>query len=158
MMEECEMRFLADSMLGKLAKWLRVMGYDTHYQPFYQKGVIDNLIRNRRILLTRNTSTIGSNLNSFLVLPDNVREQLNQIRASGYIHINRSQWFSRCLICNVKLKKVPIKESLATIPEYVLYQNNPMVSYCPSCQRNFWPGSHRLRMIDQLKEWEFSDE
>ena len=157
-MEEHEMKFLVDSMLGKLAKWLRVMGNDTHYQPFYQKGMIDDLIRERRLLLlTRNTSIVGRNPNSFLVLPDNVKEQLDQMRASGYLHIDKSRWFSRCLICNMKLEKVATKEALVHIPEYVLFQKNPMISYCPSCQRIFWPGSHRLRMIDQLKEWGFAD-
>lgn len=131
-MEECEKRFLADSMLGKLAKWLRIMGYDTHYQPFYRKGVIDDLIRDRRLLLTRDTSIVGRNLKSFLVLPDNVKEQLDQMRACGFLDINRSQWFSRCLICNMKLERVSTKETLANIPEYVRYQNNPIVSYCPS--------------------------
>ena len=39
------MRLVADSMLGKLAKWLRVLGYDTHYQRYYKPGAIDQLVR-----------------------------------------------------------------------------------------------------------------
>ncbi len=157
-MEQGERRFLADSMLGKLAKWLRVMGYDTHYQPFYQTGVIGDLIRERRILLTRNTSLTFKQVDSVLIQPDNVKDQLEQMRTGGYLKTDRSKWFSRCLVCNIRLNNIPADEAAANIPEYILHQHNPTISYCPACRRYFWPGSHSLRMFNQLKEWGFNDE
>ena len=48
-----EIRFVADCMLGKLAKWLRVLGYDTHYQRYYRPGEIDQLVKKGRRLLSR---------------------------------------------------------------------------------------------------------
>ena len=51
-------RFVADSMLGRLAKWLRIMGYDTHYQPFYKEGIMGTLMAEGRTLLSRHGEKI----------------------------------------------------------------------------------------------------
>ncbi|MBW1768681.1 MAG: hypothetical protein JRJ65_16750 [Deltaproteobacteria bacterium] len=107
------MKFLADSMLGRLAKWLRVMGYDTYYQS----------------------------------------EQLQEMKQGGNLTPDRSNWFSRCLICNVRLKEAEAEKARESVPEYVLYENLAGIRFCPSCSRYFWPGSHRERMIRQLEEW-----
>ncbi|MFC1820614.1 Mut7-C RNAse domain-containing protein [Thermodesulfobacteriota bacterium] len=150
-----EIRFLADCMLGRLAKWLRVMGCDTHYQPYYNEGVIDRLVHEGRLLLSRHSSIIDQYPNSLLILSDHVKEQLQEIRSKAHLRVDRSKWFRRCLTCNIPLKDVSIEDARENIPEYVFYQNITSVRFCPSCSRYFWPGSHRNRMINQLKEWGF---
>ena len=149
-------RFLADSMLGRLAKWLRVMGYDTHYQPFYKEGMIGPLIHDGRLLLSRHKPTIDKYPNSLLILSDKVQRQLEEVRAQGYLSLNNAIWFSRCLTCNTLLNEASVEDAREKIPEYVFYQNiTTGLRFCRSCERFFWPGSHRRRMITQLEEWGF---
>ena len=150
-----EIRFLADCMLGRLAKWLRVMGFDTHYQPFYKEGVINNLVHAGRMLLSRHRSVINRYSSSMLILSDHVKEQLQEIQREGYFRGEWPKWFTRCLICNTPLKNVSIEDALENIPEYVFYQTVKRVRFCPSCTQYFWPGSHKDRMINQLEEWGF---
>ncbi|MBN1626305.1 MAG: Mut7-C RNAse domain-containing protein [Deltaproteobacteria bacterium] len=148
-----EIKFVADVMLGRLSKWLRVMGCDTHYQPFYRSEIIDMSIREGRLLLTRNRRMTEKYHPSLLIETDNVRTQLQEILKKGYLTLDSSRWFTRCLVCNIPLKKIPIEESKAQIPDYIFNQNKPDIYLCPSCGRYFWPGSHKTRMMKQLSEW-----
>jgi len=147
--------FLADSMLGKLAKWLRVMGYDIHYQPYYKEGAMDQLVHEGRRLLSRRRGTIELYSNALLILSDHIKDQLHEMKRGGVIGHEKTEWFSRCLICNVPLKEAETADASENVPEYVFYQNMAAIRFCPSCGRFFWPGSHRERMIKQLEEWGF---
>jgi len=148
-----EKRFISDVMLGRLSKWLRVMGYDTHYQPFYRSGMIDVFIREGCLLLSKNRRIIEKYNPSLLIETDHIRAQLQEIKKRGYLSPDKSRWFTRCLICNTLLKRVHIEEAKAHIPDYISLQNNSGIHFCTSCGRYFWPGSHRTRMIEQLAQW-----
>jgi uncharacterized protein with PIN domain len=149
-------RFVADSMVGKLAKWLRVLGYDTHYQPHYSPEAVDAFVREGRILLTRHKGRAEKSDGAVLIRGNKVSEQLMILKREIHLEPARSVWFSRCLICNVILRQA--REGVAGdgIPEYVLYENRTNISFCPLCGRHFWPGSHRASMEKQLDEWGFS--
>ena len=157
-MDQSEVKFIVDTMLGRLAKWLRVMGFDTHYQPFYEEKTTRHLIKEGFLFLSRQKTMVESHTNSFLILSDKVKGQLQEMKKKGYIPPARSNWFTRCLVCNEILKKVTIKDAGENIPEYILYQNKEGISMCPSCKRYFWPGSHKNRMINQLKVWGIQDD
>lgn len=149
-------RFLSDSMLGRLTKWLRIMGYDTHYQTFYKEGTMGPLIHDGRLLLSRHRSTVNKYPNSLLILSDNVQRQLEEMRVHGYFALDNARWFTRCLACNTFLKEASVEDAREKIPEYVFYQNiTTGLGFCCSCERYFWPGSHRMRMISQLEKWGF---
>ena len=150
-----ESRFLADSMLGKLAKWLRVLGYDTLYQPYYRKGAIERLVCEGRRLLSRHKETIERYTNASLIRSNHVKDQLYEMKNRGELTRERSKWFTRCLICNTPLKKADAHTARENVPEHVFYQNIANIRVCPSCGRYFWPGTHRERMIRQLEEWGF---
>ena len=150
-----EIKFLADSMLGRLAKWLRVMGFDTHYQPVYELETLAHLIRDGRYLLTRNRHIIDKYPDSVFIHSDHVKDQLLEIRDLGHLPAGASEWFIRCLNCNIHLKGTSLEDAREHIPEYVFHQNITSVRFCPSCGRFFWPGSHRNNMISQLAEWGF---
>jgi uncharacterized protein with PIN domain len=149
-------RFIADSMLGRLAKWLRVMGYDTHYQPYYKDGMIATLIHDGRLLLSRHRPTIERYPDSLLILSDKVQGQLEEMKTHGCLTLDRAKWFNRCLTCNTLLQDASLEDAREKIPEYTLYQNiTTGLRFCTSCGRFFWPGSHRKRMTAQLEEWGF---
>ena len=150
-----EVRFIADSMLGRLAKWLRVMGYDTHYQSFYGENAIGHLVHGGRRLLSRHRPTTDQYPNSVLIRSNHIKEQLHEMRDMDSFTHERSKWFTRCLICNVPLSMAGTEAARKNVPEYVFYQNIKGIHFCPSCGRYFWPGSHRKRMIRQLEEWGF---
>jgi uncharacterized protein len=152
-MSSFEIKFLADVMLGRLSKWLRVMGYDTHYQPFYKEGIIDGFIRDERLLLSRNRQTTNKYDPSLLIVSEQIGTQLQEIFKKGYIYLDKSRWFTRCLICNIQLEKISIENIKVQIPEYIFSQNNPRIHFCPCCGRYFWPGSHKTRMISQISKW-----
>ncbi|MBW1920871.1 MAG: hypothetical protein DRH11_09340 [Deltaproteobacteria bacterium] len=149
-------KFVADAMLGKLAKWLRVMGYDVRYQSHYPSGLIDRLVRNEaRTLLSRRLKTVAGYQDAFLITADSVREQLLEMKIRGLLTLGRSSWFTRCLRCNTLLKEATLEEASFNIPDYVLNEKVGKISVCPSCGRYYWPGTHRVRMEKQLEEWGF---
>ncbi|MCF8146599.1 MAG: hypothetical protein K9N21_22045 [Deltaproteobacteria bacterium] len=151
-----DMRFVADSMLGRLAKWLRVLGYDTHYQASYPPGVMDALIREGRLLLTRHRKRAEmSGKRAVFIHGNHVSEQLIALTRELHMTPPPSAWFNRCLICNTQLRHACESDAREKVPEYVFYQNMSRIRFCPSCDRYFWPGSHRSTMAAQLREWGF---
>jgi len=140
-------------MLGKLAKWLRVLGYDTHYQPYYGQGVIDQLVKQGRRLLSRHKDMIDHYANAVLLHANPVGEQIAELRQTVLLTPDQSTWFTRCLICNALLKAVDITRARENVPEYIFYQNMAEIKFCPSCGRYYWPGSHKISMLRQLQEW-----
>ena len=150
-----KVKFVADSMLGKLAKWLRVLGYDTLYQSYYGPGVIDRLVKEDRCLLSRHKATVDHYTDALLLYSDRVGGQLTELKQLVPLTPDQSNWFSRCLVCNVLLKEAKENEARGNIPEYVFYQNIKGIRFCPSCGRYYWPGSHRTKMVSQLREWGF---
>lgn len=150
-----ETRFLADSMLGRLAKWLRVMGYDTHYQTSYNQAVMDRLLREGRRLVTRDQKVKARYPDAFFIEFNHVDEQLNQLKNKGFLRNDTDKWFTRCLVCNTVLIHADPGKARERVPEYVYYHQAKEIKFCPSCLRYFWPGTHRERMKRQLNEWGF---
>ena len=150
-----EIKFVADCMLGRLAKWLRVLGYDTHYQRYYRPGDIEHLVKEGRLLLSRHRGATGRYTNAVLINANGVSGQIAELKERTRLVPVRSNWFSRCLICNVLLTEALIDAAQENVPEYVFYENMAGIRFCPLCGRYYWPGSHRKRMIKQLEEWGF---
>jgi uncharacterized protein with PIN domain len=147
-------KFLADAMLGSLVRWLRVMGYDTHYQSHYREEVFGRLISEGRGLLSRNRKMVRRYPGSVLILSDHVHEQILQLREAGLLHADNSKgWFTRCLVCNEILREAEPLESRENVPDYIFHEKAGKICFCPSCKRHYWPGSHRERMAGQLREW-----
>jgi len=141
-------------MLGKLAKWLRIMGYDAYYQSCFKGGARSGPVTaGGRLLLTRNRAEIALISNSFLISSNQVKDQLRELQDAALIASDRSQWFTRCILCNTVLNQAETEVARERVPDYVYSQNMSSIQNCPSCQRYFWPGSHKEKMIRQLKEW-----
>jgi uncharacterized protein with PIN domain len=157
MMSPPEIRFIADVMLGRLSKWLRVIGYDTVYRSVYREGEIHDYMGEGRVLLSRNRRLVERYNYSLLIESDHAGTQIRETVKKGYLLLNKSQWFSRCLVCNVPFQNVSREEAQTHIPEYIFSQNISALHLCPSCGRYFWPGSHKARMVSQISEW-FSED
>ncbi len=147
------MKFVADSMLGRLAKWLRILGYDTHYQSHYHPGQLEHLLREDRRLITRDRKKSSLDTRSVFLQHDTVGKQLAELFSLLGLATDPTGWFLRCLRCNVFLETVSEGTARERVPEYVFYENRGAIKVCRSCGRCFWPGTHRERMVKQLNAW-----
>jgi uncharacterized protein with PIN domain len=144
-------RFAADAMLGRLARWLRVLGYDTWYDIAVADPELVRLAGEEdRILLTLDRHLLRE-LRPARALPLGQDEPLRQLRdvvlALGLAP--PAQLFTRCLLCNVLLQRAAA-EALRLLPAGVLEVPGP-VRQCPRCGRLYWEGSHVRRMRAALE-------
>lgn len=147
------MAFVVDSMLGTLAKYLRIMGYDAAYQTHYTDQRLQELVGEGRVLLTRSREKAARYENSIIVDRDLVRDQLVVLdRIVGLTH-DHAGYFSRCIRCNSPLVKAEEELARDKAPDYVFTTQRERIMFCPSCGRCYWPGTHRQRMAAILKAW-----
>jgi len=151
------MKFIADCMLGKLAKWLRILGFDA---AFFSKIDDDDLLSlakaEGRILLTRDTdlSGKGGEVQTFFVRSEVWKDQVLQVLDELDIW-NAVKPYSRCLECNTDLKSLS-KERAKNMVSPFIYERSQAFALCPDCGRVFWKGSHfedmNEKIIDILKK------
>ena len=147
------MRFAVDCMLGKLSKWLRVLGFDTLFFPVIEDDELLRLSRQQdRILLSRDTALLeragpGSAL---FILSDDWRRQVRQVLEHFDLH-DRVAPYSRCLACNLPLKAIPRERAQNLVTSYV-FETAAEFSLCPGCSRVFWRGSHHADMQDTIEQ------
>jgi uncharacterized protein with PIN domain len=147
-------RFLVDSMLGTLAKWLRILGFDTAYHAHLDDDEIVRLARAEgRVLLTRDTGlSRRKGLRCLLVESSLLEEQLSQVLQA--FDLDSTAPFSRCPVCNILLEDVSKHEARGQVPPYV-FQTQDAFRLCPECGRFYWRGTHwqkMLQRVDKLKE------
>ena len=145
------MKFLADTMLGRLAKWLRLLGYDTAYRPELDDAALARLARvEQRVLLTRDMElTRRRGVPNVLIASDKTTEQLAQVFRELRLHAREA--FTRCAECNVRLKAIDRDEAKARVPRYV-WETQSRFRACPRCQRVYWRGTHWARILAQLED------
>jgi uncharacterized protein len=147
-----ETKFAADRMLGKLAKWLRIMGQDVSYgQHLSGHGLIHAARLENRLILTRDRKLRRLQPPDFLFIEsDQYREQLRQvIRACRLDPLDKA--FTRCLECNIVLERRSKPSVEKIVPPYVLATQENFSS-CPRCRRIYWPATHHQRMLEELQE------
>jgi len=149
------MRFVADSMLGKLARYLRIMGYDTVYQKSYSDQRLSELVKEGRVLLTRSHARFSRYPDSIFIDRDLVRDQLQAVDKKIGLNRDQKKWFTRCSVCNSVLSKPDRAAAPQDVPDFVSFSYPQQVRFCPSCRRFYWPGTHRERMLERLKSWGF---
>jgi len=143
-------RFAVDRTLGRLARWLRILGHDVVYEP--QLGGRALSVRARRedrFLLTRDTRLRRErDLPSHLVLrSDHFREQLREVAAA--LPISRAGVLGRCLECNRELEAEPRERARERVPPFV-WQSTERFLACRGCRRLYWPATHRAHMLREL--------
>jgi hypothetical protein len=142
-------------MLGKLSKWLRIMGHDTYYQVSYEEEAIQKSIQEGRVFLSRRARISEEHTGALRVHSAHVGQQLRELVERDVLTLNRAEWFRICLVCNVPLRKAAGEISMESVPDYVLHHKSSDIRWCPACRRLFWAGTHRENMIRQLEKWGF---
>jgi hypothetical protein len=146
------MKFIADVMLGKLARYLRILGYDTIYFNQKDEGDLIKIAQEQgRTLLTRRArSKERKDIENLLfITEDNPREQLKEVLMYFHLSPFTHSLFTRCLICNERLKDMPREKVEGKVTEYILNSHDTFF-LCPNCKRIYWPGSHHERMLREI--------
>ena len=144
-------------MLGKLAKQLRMLGYDTVYYRGEDAYRLIKLAREEgRVILTRNTKLLPRTKEDRIVRieDDSPSLQIRELIQKGYISLNEENLLSRCLLCNVPLHDISREEVDGKVPEFIFYQQKEFYQ-CPQCLKIYWQGSHQENMkrrIDRLRD------
>src|SRR5213080_135018 len=113
-------RFAVDRMMGRLARWLRVLGHEVAYGPHLaRRTLVDCARREGRLLLTRDTQLLRDpHLPPHLFIEsDHFREQLRQVAAA--VALGKAPLLTRCLDCNRPLTEVPRDRVRDRVPPYV---------------------------------------
>lgn len=146
-------KFVVDVMLGRLAKWLRIAGFDVLYSNrFSDDELIQISNREDRVLLSRDTRLlIRKPVKKFLFLesPD-FHSQLKQVFTSMPI-LGFTAFLTRCLSCNELLVEAARETIRDAVPAFV-YKTQPHFKSCPKCGKIFWAGTHRNSAIQILKK------
>jgi uncharacterized protein with PIN domain len=148
------MKFAADRTLGKLAKKLRVLGFDTVY---WKGGKLDEAAKvaaaEGRVLLTRSRRIQGKGegLQVIVVEANDPKEQIHQVLSALKLRPEAEQFFSRCLMCNEALAPVAKEEVEGKVPDFI-YRSYDSFHICPRCHRLYWPGTHFQRMKKEMAE------
>lgn len=135
---------MVDSMMGRLARWLRLLGYDA---PLLEKPPLQ--IKKDQVFLTRRKAW-QNKVGVVFVLHDRLEDQLAQVTKTLGLNYQPQKLFTRCLECNLTVQSVSPSEVQGLVPEYILHTAESF-SQCPGCGRVFWPGTHVDRAEGLLK-------
>ena len=151
-------KFLVDDMLGGLARRLRMLGFDAQYER--RRSLVElwrKAEKEGRLLLTRKTLIPLMKLkfrpeSAVRIIDDDPDLQIAQVLSRCKLPVEKENWFTRCLRCNILLQKVD-RDSIATaVPEYIA-QNYTDFRACPSCGRIYWKGTHAHHMNTTIENW-----
>ncbi|MBI5855291.1 MAG: Mut7-C RNAse domain-containing protein [Nitrospirae bacterium] len=146
--------FFADAMLGRLARWLRILGYDTAYEKVItDEELIDRVLRENRWLLTRDGHLARRKVlraRHTVIASDDLEGQLRQLHRDLIIEleVNHQRGY-RCADCNAVLTSISHDEVIPLVPPFVAQQYREFLQ-CPRCHRVFWPGTHWQDLLGRL--------
>lgn len=141
-------------MLGRLARWLRILGYDTLYNPnFSDDDLFFKAHQEKRVLLTRDLQ-LARRMNPnycFFVTEHLVRDQVRQVVSNFNLDF-KDHIFTRCTLCNEVVTLMPKSSVKDKVPDFV-YQNIEEFYYCKICDKIYWAGSHIKQVRDLLSKF-----
>jgi len=147
-------RFVVDMTLGKLARWLRILGFDT---LLIREGTVGSIPEQEgRLFLSRNRVLLhrAGGQSHLLLRSHRVTEQLRELFSALQItpnDLNDLNGAPRCSLCNMELVQMERCAVGILVPKYVA-SHAPRFGRCPHCTRIYWPGTHRQRMTILMKQ------
>lgn len=148
------MRFFCDTMLGRLAKWLRLLGYDAAYENeiddwelVRRAGYEDRMLLTRDREIMKRWQVVRGRVKASLVTADKVDDQLLEVIGRFGL---RPQPEARCPEDNSVLKPLPREEARDRVPPYV-FQTQEDFRACPVCRRVYWKATHWEKIDDVRK-------
>lgn len=148
-------KFVVDNNVGKLAKWLRMMGYDTvFFSGSDDSGMVAIARFEDRVILTRDTQIMkrrlitSGRLRAILIVNDEPERQIKQVKEALNLDLEFKP-FSLCLECNQPLVERSKEQVKERVPPYV-FKTQDHYMECPACHRLYWRGTHWQAMTKKL--------
>ncbi len=147
------MKFIADAMLGRLAKWLRILGFDVLYYPVIDDRLVIKIAREQeRTILTRDTRLVKQRglRSPVLIESNNIFDQLLEIK--DRLDFRDAAHSERCTVCNGILSSVSRKKEIKeSVPDFIYHNFNDFIK-CEDCGKVYWDGTHREKIRQKVKE------
>lgn len=147
------MKFIIDCMLGKLAKWLKILGFDAlYFSKIEDTRLLALAEREGRVLLSRDNGLIGKarEINTLFIESEDWNSQVKQV-LDHFDLWQDVEPYSRCIECNVTLKDLSKRRARNLVTPFV-YQKAESFALCPKCGRVYWKGTHHRDMEFRLDE------
>ncbi len=151
-------RFIVDHNVGKLARWLRIMGYDAlFFNGSNDSRMIATALAEGRVILTRDTQIMQrgvvtrGQLKAILIKSDRPELQIHQVIAALNLDC-QFRPFTICLECNQPLEVRSKEQVKELVPPYVFQTQNQYME-CPACHRIYWRGTHWQAMTERLQQF-----
>jgi uncharacterized protein with PIN domain len=143
-----ETKFVAEKTLGKLAKWLRILGFDAIYGPGFK-----NMAESGRILLTRTKRIQNEHTTDNLIFieSDKTFNQLQEVIKTLGMVKEDIKTFTRCIRCNTEIRTINKNCIHSLVPDYV-WENEDSFKTCIECKRIYWQGSHTKRSMEIIQK------
>jgi uncharacterized protein with PIN domain len=144
-------RFLVDQMLGRLAAWLRMLGFDTAYVvDAADSFLVRKANAEQRILVTRDRPLARVRAaRIFAVTRATLPEQLREVVEGLRLPVRRADLFRRCARCNAPVERVDKEAVRARVPPEA-YARHAQFTWCRTCDKVYWPGGHYERVLAAL--------
>lgn len=154
-MDNSKQKFIADGMLGRLARWLRILGFDTEYFSGKDKYfMLWKARKEKRVILTRDINLFAQNKdNCVFIKSEDLKQQIKELIKMTELVLKKELFFSRCNVCNNILKQKNLVDVIDKIPEYVA-KTQRNFSYCNICGRIYWQGTHCKKMFEFISSIE----
>ncbi|MEM2281727.1 MAG: Mut7-C RNAse domain-containing protein [Candidatus Bathyarchaeia archaeon] len=149
------MRFIADGMLGKLTRWLRMLGHNVKYSNKLDDTMLMAIAKKeRRILLTRDLElyqqATAKGIQAFYVDGQTEAEKLAKIARKFGISLDIDMAKSRCPKCNAQVKLIQKEKVAGKVKESTYIHYNEFWE-CPKCGQIYWQGAHWTRIRKTLE-------
>jgi uncharacterized protein with PIN domain len=140
-------------MIGRLARWLRLLGFDTLYDPRISDSRLIRVAKEQgRVILTRDTRLIKvRGIQDYLLIKTNdpFQQLLEVIHAFS---LKDFLTLTRCVVCNGQLSKIPDKKEIRdSIPDFVFHNFHNFLR-CTDCGKIFWEGTHPGMFKEKLTQ------
>jgi hypothetical protein len=149
------LKFIADGMLGKLTRWLRMLGHNVKYSNRLNDAqLIEIAKKERRILLTRDLElyqqATAKGVDAFYLNGVTEEERLAEMAKRFNIKLDIDMTTSRCPKCNARVKPVP-KDNVKDKVEKSTFNYYSDFWECPKCGQVYWQGAHWTRIRKTLE-------
>lgn len=142
-------RLLADAMLGKLARWLRILGYDTLYLQDADASIAQRARAEGRIVLTRDHGLAQRRgLRTLLINAQDLDTQIIEVVSALGRPVDAAP---RCMLCNGKLRRIPVEVARSFVPSYVA-ETQTLFHRCAECGKIYWQGTHWQGIARQVQQ------
>jgi len=142
-------KFLVDEMLGDVARWLRILGYDASYvKKVEDEEIITRAVKEKRIILTRDEKMRSKEAKIYIVKGKTFYEKMADVVKHFRLSLKVRE--TRCALCNGELKRAEKEEVKHRVPKKVL-ESIDEFWVCKKCGQVYWEGGHWKRIKNVLR-------